>query len=80
MTPPPVVTVYGKPDCCLCDEAKAVIRDVARDRELELREVDVSLDPALERRYGQRVPVVAVDGVEAFQFAVDPDRLRERLG
>ena len=72
------VTLYGKPGCCLCDEARAVV--AARDEHrFDLREVDVSLDPVLHGRYGERIPVVAIDGEEAFEFHVDPAGLRERL-
>ena len=74
-----VVTLYGKPGCCLCDEARAVVEAVRAERGFDLREVDVSLDPALHRRYGERIPVVAVDGEEAFQFHVDAAGLRERV-
>jgi glutaredoxin len=76
---PPVVTLYGKPDCHLCDEARAVVLAVREEREFELREVDISRDRELLRGYGERIPVVAVDGRERFQFHVDPDRLRELL-
>jgi glutaredoxin len=75
----PVLTVYGKPGCHLCDDARAVVRDVLAGRDIELREVDVTLDPVLERRYGERIPVVALDGEELFDYVVDPDVLRERL-
>jgi glutaredoxin len=65
-----VVTLYGKPGCCLCDDAKAEIAAARAEREFELREVDVSLDPALNRDYGERIPVVEVDGEEAFELRV----------
>ncbi len=38
------------------------------------------LDPALHRAYGERIPVVAIDGEEAFELHVDAAALRERLG
>jgi glutaredoxin len=75
----PQVTLYGKPGCHLCDEARAVVQSVRLEREFELAEVDVSLDPGLNRRYGERIPVVAVDGEELFEYEVDPADLRERL-
>ena len=75
-----VVTLYGKPGCCLCDEAREAIRSVRLDSDFELREVDVSLDPALHSRYGERIPVVAIDGEEAFELRLDPGLLRDRLG
>jgi hypothetical protein len=75
----PVLTLYGKPGCHLCDDARVVVGEALAGRDVALREVDVTLDPALERRYGERIPVVAVDGEELFDYVVDPDALRERL-
>ena len=73
------VTLFGKPGCHLCDEARAVVGEVRAERGFELEEVDVSLDAALNRRYGERIPVVLVDGEELFEYFVDPVVLRERL-
>jgi glutaredoxin len=75
----PSVTLYGKPGCHLCDEARAVVKEALAGREAELKEVDVTLDPVLERRYGERIPVVALDGEELFDYVVDADVLRDRL-
>ena len=69
------VVLYGKAGCCLCDEARAVIEDVRARREFELEEVDVSLDPVLHARYGERIPVVAVNGVEAFELGLSATEL-----
>ena len=74
-----VVTLYGKPGCCLCDDARAVVDTVRRERGFELREVDVSLDPGLHRDYGERIPVLEVDGREAFEFRVEAEELRRLL-
>jgi glutaredoxin len=74
------VTLYGKPGCHLCEDARAAVLDVARELSFELEEVDISLDPGLNRRYGERIPVVAVDGDEAFEYHVDREALRRRLG
>ncbi len=74
-----VVTLYGKPGCCLCDEARQAIAAVRAEREFELREIDVSLDPSLQREYGERIPVVAVDDHEAFEHHLDPAALAEWL-
>jgi glutaredoxin len=74
-----VLTIYGKPGCHLCDDARAAVRDVLAGRDVGLREVDVTLDPVLERRYGERIPVVALDGEELFDYVVDSNALRERL-
>ena len=74
-----LVTLYGKPGCHLCDEARAVVTAVRRERPFELREVDVTLDPSLHRRYGERIPVVTLDDEEAFEYLVEPEELRRRL-
>ena len=74
-----LVTLYGKPGCHLCDEARAVIAQVQRERPFELREIDVTHDPSLHRRYGERIPVVEVEGEEAFEYIVEPEELRRRL-
>jgi glutaredoxin len=75
----PVVTLYGKPGCHLCDDARTVVQQALAGRDAELEEVDVTLDPVLERRYGERIPVLAVDGEELFQYVVDARALAERL-
>lgn len=67
----PTVTLYGKPGCCLCDEAHEELERMRRKVPFELEQVDVSLDPALDREYGERVPVVAVDGEEVVELQID---------
>ena len=73
------VTLYGKPGCCLCDEAKGVVASVRAQRPFDLEEVDVSLDPGMNNRYGERIPVVAVDGEELFEYHVAAEDLRRAL-
>jgi glutaredoxin-like protein DUF836 len=72
------VVLYGKAGCHLCEEARAEIVAVRARREFDLTEVDVSLDPVLHARYGERIPVVVVEGIEAFEFHVEAAEL-ERL-
>jgi glutaredoxin len=73
------VTIYAKPGCHLCEEARDVVQSVRLDREFELIEVDVTLDPGLNREYGERVPVIAVNGDDAFEYFVDRQGLQDRL-
>ena len=73
------LTLYGKPGCCLCDDARAAVDEVRRERDFELEEVDVSLDPGLQHDYGERIPVVALDGEEVLELRVDPAGLRRAL-
>ena len=73
------VTVYGREGCHLCEDALAVVRRVAADLAVEVRTIDIEADPALLRAYMERIPVVAVDGAELYDFFVDEDDLRGRL-
>jgi glutaredoxin len=75
----PLVTLYGKPGCHLCDDAREVVERVRADHPFELREVDVSLDPQLYREYGERIPVLELDGEELFEFYVEEAALLERV-
>jgi glutaredoxin len=75
----PLVTLYGKPGCHLCDDARAVVERVREQRHFELREVDVTLDPGLHREYGERIPVLALDGEELFEFHVEEAVLVRQL-
>jgi hypothetical protein len=74
----PVVRMYSRRTCGLCDEARTVIQKVRDRSSFDFDEVFIDGDESLELAYGLRVPVVEVDGVEAFEFTVDPADL-ERL-
>ena len=75
------VTLYTRIGCHLCEEAERVVRaEQAADGGFRLELVDIDRDPELVRRYGVRVPVVAVDGQDLFEYEVPADLLRARLG
>jgi glutaredoxin len=73
------VTVYSRPDCHLCVEAIATLRALQDELGFGLTELDIDRDEALQRAYFERVPVIALDGEELFEFFVDEAILRERL-
>lgn len=74
------VVLFGREGCCLCDEAREVLLRVRDRRPFILRERDIDSDDALLRAYLERIPVVTIDGVEAFAFFVDESELLRRLG
>lgn len=78
MSARPRVTVYTRTTCGLCRTAEAVVAEVAAGR-ADVKHVDVDADPAITDRYTVRVPVVAVDGDELFEYTVDADALRAAL-
>ena len=69
------ITLYGRRDCHLCDDARAVLQRVGEPFE----EVDIESDVELFKRYLERIPVVAVDGREAFELFVDEEALKGLL-
>jgi glutaredoxin len=74
------VTLYGKAGCHLCEDARREVEAVRAEHHFDLTEVDVSLDPVLHRRYGERIPVIEVNGDEAFELGVDRAALSRYLG
>jgi hypothetical protein len=80
----PRVVLYGRAGCHLCDEARAVVAAVCADAGEPWAEVDVDAPPApggrdLFEAYGERVPVVEVDGVEVARWRVSERALRALL-
>ena len=75
----PRVTLYSRPGCHLCDDARAVIAEVCAELGEEYVEVSVDDDPDLQRRYGEEIPVTLVDGRQHDFWRVDPARLRRAL-
>jgi glutaredoxin len=73
------LTLYGKPGCHLCEEARAVVLEVRERRPFELEEVDITLDPALEARYRERIPVIAIGGQETLELVIEAVELEECL-
>jgi hypothetical protein len=73
------VVLYTRDGCCLCDEARAVIERVRRKRPFTLLERDIDADDRLHRAYLERIPVVTIEGVEAFELFVDESELERRL-
>ena len=65
------VTLYSRPGCHLCDEARTVIERVRRRLPFELREQNIESDDGLLRRYLERIPVVAIDGRDMFELFLD---------
>ena len=73
------VTLYGRPGCHLCDEAREALLRVRSEAPFELLEIDIERDDELFKRYLERIPVVCLNGEELFEFHVDEAALRRRL-
>ena len=73
------VTLYGRPGCCLCDEARERLERLRARHPFALREVDITSDDELHLRFLERIPVVALDGEEIYDYEVDEEDLARRL-
>ena len=73
------LTLYTKPDCHLCEEAKARLLRLQGELSFYIEEVDISKDPDLLARYGEEVPVGLLRGEKVFKYRVDERRLRRLL-
>lgn len=75
------ITLYTKPGCHLCDDARNVVVDVVGrlGASVDVEEIDILGDPALQTRYGEEIPVVLIDGKMHTYWRVDPVRLEKAL-
>lgn len=71
--------IYAREGCHLCDDALAVLRPLAGELGFAIEVVDIETDPVLHARYLERIPVIALDGEDLYDFHVDVDDLRSRL-
>ena len=73
------ITLYGKPNCHLCEDARQVIETVCAEVGTSYDEVDITTSPDLMDAYGEQIPVTFVDGKQHDFWRVDPNRLRKAL-
>jgi Glutaredoxin-like domain (DUF836) len=74
------VTLYTRPGCHLCDNARAVIEQVCAELGESFDEISILDDPSLPARYAEEIPLTLVDGKQHDFWRVDPVRLRAALG
>ena len=73
------VTLVGKPDCHLCEDARVVVAAVCAETGEQFVELSILDDPELADLYWEQIPVTLVDGVQHDYWRVDADRLRAAL-
>jgi glutaredoxin len=77
--PAPRLRLLTRSGCHLCEIAAETVARIAGEVGVEADTVDVDADPELQAEYGDRVPVVLLDGREHSYFSVDVERLRRDL-
>ncbi len=73
------VEIYSKPDCHLCDEAKALLVKIQKEIPFEISEVDITQHAALFEEFKEQIPVVFINGRKAFKYHVDESEFRKRI-
>ncbi len=73
------VTLYSRPGCHLCDDARAVVARVCAEEGTSYEEVDITTAPELLDAYAEQIPVTLVDGRQHDFWRVDAERLRTAL-
>ena len=71
--------MYHARDCSLCARALEVVTEARDELGFDLELVDIAGDSELEARYRTLLPVVEIDGEQAFTYFVEPGALRDRL-
>ena len=73
------LVLYSRLDCCLCDEMKTLIQQVAERTPLDLEEIDIDSSADLKQKYGEEVPVLLINGRKAFKYRLTARQLTARL-
>ncbi len=73
------VTIYSRPGCHLCEEAKATILASTCAREFEIEEINIDEDATLCERYKYDIPVILINGVKAFKHRVDASEFAKKF-
>jgi glutaredoxin len=76
---PRELILYGKPNCSLCDKAKAAVASAGLSPDIVLREVDIEQDEELFDLYRYDIPVLVLEGRQLVKGIVTTERLREQL-
>lgn len=73
------VTLYTRPGCHLCEEAKAAIAPLLSEFGASLCEVNIEKDAVLEERYGRDIPVIFIGARKVAKHRVDVEQFRRQL-
>jgi glutaredoxin len=74
-----IVTIYSKPGCHLCEEAKDNILAAGCNDEFTIEEINIEEDSALKERYQYDIPVILINGIKVFKHRVEPRKFKEKL-
>lgn len=73
------VTLYSRPGCHLCEEMKAALAPARKKLAFVFEEVDIDSDPELARKYGESIPVLAIEDRVAFKTRLTLEAFLEKF-
>jgi glutaredoxin len=73
------VTLYSRPGCHLCEDAKALMKPLVSEFGATLREVNIDEDSEIAERYAWDIPVIFVGAHKAAKHRIDPRQFRRQL-
>ena len=79
MTHAPIVSLYSKPGCHLCEEAEALLATLARRQPLTVQKVNIESSPELFEQYRYRIPVIEVAGGLTLDWPTTVERVRRAI-
>ena len=75
----PLVTIYSRHNCHLCEVAKEVVESARSEADFELEVIFIDGNAELEKLYGEEVPVTLINGKRHDYFRVDRTRFIEAV-
>jgi glutaredoxin len=67
----PQVTFYTKAGCHLCEQARAMLDEIAAEIDHELTEIDIRSNLALFEQYRYRIPVIIVNTTHVVEGRIE---------
>lgn len=75
----PHVTLYTKPGCHLCEEARQEMSAAGIPGEYTFEEVNIEEDEAAYERYKFEIPVIEINGRKAFKYRLTAEEFKRRI-
>lgn len=79
MSNSPIVRLFGKPGCHLCEDAEVILARVSQSQPFTVQHINIESSPALFEEYRYRIPVIEVVGGPSLDWPTTPDRVRRAI-
>ncbi len=76
---PTKLRLFTKPDCLLCDKAKAALEKIAMESSIEVEEINITTSMGLFTKYKNIIPVLEMDGKQLFVHQINASVLKRKL-